>query len=115
MRFSSLFGTEITRYYHQQKEAGVSMEAALPLPPRSEALREELRESNAAIGADIPDDLGYLFLTFWVRIYGLVAMEIFGHLPIEKNLDELFWTELHAMAATMGVELPGPDELHVFD
>lgn len=113
IRFASLFGIEITRYFKQQQAAGKAIEASVPLPPRSEALKGEIREGNAVIGAEIPDDEGYLFLNFWVRIYGLVAMEVFGHLPVEANLDEFYWTELHTMAGQLGVELPRAEALNM--
>lgn len=55
------------------------------------------------------------FLSCWARLYGLVAMDVFGHLGWAlSDTEPFFETELRRIAATLGVDWPGdtgsPDE-----
>ncbi|QSB06232.1 TetR/AcrR family transcriptional regulator [Natronoglycomyces albus] len=104
LKFSSMFGPELTAYHQQIKAEGRHRTVNVLFPPLSEGLRTEIRACNQQVKADLPDDLGYLFLSYWVRIYGLIAMEIFGHLPISENIDEYYDAEMKIMALQMGID-----------
>jgi AcrR family transcriptional regulator len=54
-------------------------EAALPQVP-TERLREILKPYVDAFGDRFPLPVVYLFVAAWTRLYGIVAMEVFGHL-----------------------------------
>jgi AcrR family transcriptional regulator len=54
-----------------------------PVRPDAEvdpALAEQLRQWVAQTGIDLPLGALVVYLGLWVRIYGLVALEVFGHL-----------------------------------
>lgn len=55
----------------------------LRMPPPeaiSTAFTEHLAPGLLAYAGDLPPEVIYLFLSGWTRLYGLVAMEVFGHL-----------------------------------
>jgi AcrR family transcriptional regulator len=54
-----------------------------PVTPPEEidpGLREQLERYRDGIGADLPLGALLTFLRLWVRMYGIVSMEVFGHL-----------------------------------
>ena len=58
--------------------------APLPTPP-AELIAAQLGPAPAALptrprGVDLPVEAIYAYLSAWTRLYGLVAMEVFGHL-----------------------------------
>lgn len=74
----------------------------LPTPP-VDVLRQRLGTHLAPLCAkhgDLPIDVAYAFLSAWTRLYGLVAMEVFGHLAWAVDEPEaLFETELVGLLA----------------
>jgi Tetracyclin repressor-like, C-terminal domain len=54
-------------------------EAPLPRVP-TERLRDILKPYVDAFGDRFPLPVVYLFVAAWTRLYGIVAMEVFGHL-----------------------------------
>ena len=45
-----------------------------------------------------------VFLSCWIRLYGLVCMEIFGHLKFAvADAGPMFEAELHSLAEVLGV------------
>jgi hypothetical protein len=65
---------------------------------------EPLRQSHG----DVPVEVAYLFLSGWVRLYGLVCMEVFNHLEWAVTEPEaLFETELAAFFRQLTPE-PAP-------
>ncbi|MEU5720508.1 TetR/AcrR family transcriptional regulator [Micromonospora sp. NPDC047738] len=69
----------------------------LPTPP-AELLQERLGGHLAPLATShgpLPIEIAYAFLSAWTRLYGLVAMEVFGHLGWAVDEPEaLFETEL---------------------
>ena len=60
----------------------------VPLAMRADlaAFRADLLATIAQSGVHVPDDVlsmgtAYVILQFWVRLYGQVALEVFGHFP----------------------------------
>lgn len=68
------------------------------LPPDliSERLASHLAPHLAAYGDALPIDVVHTFLSGWIRLYGLVAMEVFGHLSwAVTDAEPLFETEIN--------------------
>jgi hypothetical protein len=67
-------------------------------------LREELRNWSAEIPGELPLGVIQVFLSCWVRLYGMVAMEVFGHLRFAvADAEPVFEVELRDLAGTLGV------------
>lgn len=69
-------------------------------------LREQLRAWHDQLGGDVPADvplgLVAVFADAWVRLYGVVAMEVFGHLRfLLADVDALFETMLAEYAEVL--------------
>jgi AcrR family transcriptional regulator len=77
------------------------------LDPR---LVPQLAEYRDRLGVDLPIPVVYVFLSCWARIYGLVTMEVFGHLTFAlADAEPAFMTELAQIGRLMGLaELVGP-------
>jgi AcrR family transcriptional regulator len=68
------------------------------LLPQVERYRDEL-------GVDLPVPVVYVFLSCWARLYGLVAMEVFGHLKFAlDDAEPAFDTEVHQIGRTIGID-----------
>ncbi|MEO3781436.1 TetR/AcrR family transcriptional regulator [Micromonospora sp. B11E3] len=84
--------------------------ATLRVPP-PEAVQQHLAGHLAPLFArhgDLPVEVAYAFLSAWARLYGLVAMEVFGHLAWAVDDPEaLFETELAAMLAQLAPDHSG--------
>jgi AcrR family transcriptional regulator len=81
------------------------------VPPDEEIpapLRRQLQMFAAACcGEDVDAPLGVirLFAASWVRLYGLVAIEVFGHMNFMlDDMDPLFEAELKDLAKTIGLK-----------
>jgi AcrR family transcriptional regulator len=72
-------------------------------------LREQLTRYRDGIGAELPLGALLTFLRCWVRLYGVVAMEVFGHLGFA--LDDpgpMFEITLSELATLVGLEYAPP-------
>jgi AcrR family transcriptional regulator len=85
-----------------------------PVPEPGEidaGLRAQLERFRQTLGADIPLGAMLTFLRCWMRLYGAVSMEIFGHLTFA--LDDpapMFEITLGELAANVGLRyVPGPE------
>jgi AcrR family transcriptional regulator len=80
------------------------------VPPPEEidpGLREQLTRYRDGIGADLPLGALLTFLRCWVRLYGIVSMEVFGHLGFA--LDDpgpIFEITLAELATLLSLEYP---------
>ena len=72
-----------------------------------EAFRADLLSTIAHSGVAVPEDIlsigtAYMILQFWVRLYGQVALEVFGHFPLlvrdTENFFEIMLADLVAEA-----------------
>jgi AcrR family transcriptional regulator len=86
-----------------------------PVPPDDEidpGLREQLvryRDGLGHLAAGLPLGLLLIFLRCWVRLYGIVSLEVFGHLSFA--LDDgrpMFELTLSEMAPQVGLVYPAP-------
>jgi AcrR family transcriptional regulator len=73
------------------------------------AFQATLRSTITESGVDLPDDalsLGaaHVILQFWVRLYGLIALEVFGQFPFAvSNPEPLFELMLAELAEDVGL------------
>jgi AcrR family transcriptional regulator len=103
LSFSRVFGTMFHQLYHQSDaERGFALRTPA-IPPLSPQLREEIQRCAGAIGADVPIEFAYIFHSFWIRLYGLVTMEVFGQLPVIEQTEALLEAEIFAMADQLGI------------
>jgi AcrR family transcriptional regulator len=98
MRFCAVFLTMFNEIY--------------PFPaPADDELPLELREQLEAFRAtvDTPLSVGALqvYLSHWIRLYGMVALEVFGHLGFAlSDAEAMFETELAAVKRTLRSSTP---------
>lgn len=86
---------------------------AVPLPMRAdlEAFRADLLSTIAHSGVTVPQDIlsigtAYMILQFWVRLYGQVALEVFGHFPmLISNTENFFEIMLADLVADAGLNV----------
>jgi AcrR family transcriptional regulator len=81
-----------------------------PVPADDEidpGLLAQLLRYRDALGADLPAGAVLIFLRCWVRLYGMVSLEVFGHLHFA--LDDpapMFDYTLAELAGLLGLEYP---------
>ncbi|MFE1168153.1 TetR/AcrR family transcriptional regulator [Nocardiopsis sp. NPDC058789] len=107
-RFGSTFFTLFDRLVSEER---------FPLPTDEEipdALRPELRSFADSVGFTSPDisEGAVMVLTAcWVRLYGVVCMEVFQHLSfVVGDMEPFFESELQNMAKDLGVRYSAPSE-----
>jgi AcrR family transcriptional regulator len=97
-RFGAVFATLVARIY---------LEQGFPVPDEADldpALTVQLREWCAKLPVPLPLGVMHVFLSCWIRLYGLVCMEIFGHLRFALNdAEPMFEAELRAMGDVLGI------------
>ena len=70
-----------------------------------QGLREQLAHYRELLGVDLPLGAGLTFLRCWVRLYGMVSLEVFGHLHFA--LDDpapMFEITLAELATLVGLD-----------
>jgi AcrR family transcriptional regulator len=99
IRFGRVFGELIARVYGQTR---------FPVPADADvdpALRSQLERWMATFPVPLPVGVAQVFLSCWIRLYGMVAMEVFGHLTFALgDAEPLFEAEL----ADLGRKLSFP-------
>ena len=83
-----------------------------PIPADDEidpGLREQLARYRDVLGVDLPLGAGLTFLRCWVRLYGMVSLEVFGHLRFAlDDAAAMFEITLGELAGLVGLEYPQP-------
>jgi AcrR family transcriptional regulator len=83
-----------------------------PVPADDEidpGLRAQLARYRDNLGIDLPLGAGLIFLRCWVRLYGMVALEVFGHLHFAlDDPSPMFEFTLAELADLVGLHYP-PD------
>jgi AcrR family transcriptional regulator len=88
-RFGETFFTVLGEHYARQPFGGAAPALAEP------ALRELFEPYVETFGERFPLPVIYLFVAAWTRLYGIVAMEVFGHLRwAMTDVEPLFEVEL---------------------
>jgi AcrR family transcriptional regulator len=73
------------------------------------SLREQLARYRELLGADLPLGAGLTFLRCWVRLYGMVSLEVFGHLHFAlDDAAPMFEITLTELAELVGLQYPPP-------
>jgi len=97
-RFGAVFAVLVAQIY---------AERGFPIPADDEIeppLQEQLRAWCTKFPVQLPLGVMQVFLSCWIRLYGLVCMEIFGHLKFAlDDAGPMFEAELHSLAAVLGV------------
>jgi Tetracyclin repressor-like, C-terminal domain len=67
-----------------------------PVPlPAARQLAEQLQPHFTMYGDGLPVEAVYLFTSAWTRLYGMVALEVFGHFQWAlSDVEPFFETEL---------------------
>jgi len=79
--------------------------AAKPFPPEEldPALERALQDYAEHVGIDMPVPVVAAFVSGWVRLYGAVTMEVFGHVSfVLSDAEPLFERELVSIARELG-------------
>ncbi len=83
-----------------------------PIPADDEidpGLRAQLASYRDALGVDVPLGAGLTFLRCWVRLYGMVSLEVFGHLHFAlDDAAPMFELTLAELAGLVHLEYPPP-------
>jgi AcrR family transcriptional regulator len=97
-RFGAIFGALITELY-----------LARPFPVRAPdemepGLRDQLADCAEVFPVELPLGVVEVFLSCWIRLYGMVCMEVFGHLQFAlRDAEPMFEAELHRLGERLGV------------
>src|SRR3712207_6358225 len=87
--------------------AQLYLEQPFPIPADEELtpeLQEQLRTWCEKLPVPLPLGVTYVFLHCWIRLYGMVCMEIFGHLRFAlEDAEPMFEAELRSLAERLGV------------
>ena len=97
-RFGAIFAALVAQVYVERPFAVPAEEELDP------ALVAQLREWAATFPPELPLGVVRVFLGCWVRLYGLVAMEVFGHLKFAlDDAAPMFEAELRDLAVLLGI------------
>jgi AcrR family transcriptional regulator len=77
----------------------------------SPQLRAQLERFTEVLDLSVPVGLAYVFLSGWARLYGMVALEVFGHLDFAlTDVEPLFAAEMASLAAQLGLPSHHPTD-----
>jgi AcrR family transcriptional regulator len=97
-RFGAIFGALITELYLTRP---FPVRAADEIEPE---LREQLTDCAQVFPAELPLGVVEVFLSCWIRLYGMVCMEVFGHLQFAlHDAEPMFEAELHRLGESLGI------------
>ena len=104
-RFGRIYGELIARLYLEKPFAVPADDEIDP------ALREELEYWARELPGDLPVGVTQVFLSCWVRLYGMVSMEVFGHLRFAVvDAGPVFEAELRDLSERLGFAYRAPVE-----
>ena len=97
-RFGAIFGALITELW---------LARPFPIWPDEDfepALRDQLVTCAEIFPVDLPLGVVHVFLSCWIRLYGMVCMEVFGHLQFAlHDAEPMFESELRRLGEFLGV------------
>ena len=97
-RFGRVFGSLVAEIY---------LTSPFPIPSDADidpALAAELRTWCRGLPVQLPLGAGQVFLSCWIRLYGTLAMEVFGHLRFAfTDAEPMFEVELRDLSAKLGL------------
>lgn len=105
LEHSRLCGREMAAFFHQTERGEVQAATPLETPDLSDALKTELLDKCGMLilGESLPLSWVFSFTSGWVRVFGLVVMEVFGSLPVRENVDEFYKTQIMTMMRDFGI------------
>jgi AcrR family transcriptional regulator len=105
-RFAEVFISMFVELWHRSR---FPVTPADQMPP---ALLAQFEGFLKATGLPLPPGAVQIFTSCWIRLYGLVALEIFGHLyhTLDDNAAPMFEAELAAVADQLGLPRPAPPD-----
>jgi AcrR family transcriptional regulator len=102
-RFGGIFQTLLQEFY-------TLCPFATDDTPLSPALEQQLRQYADFFAATIPLPALAVLLSCWARVYGLISLEVFGHMQFAlTDVEPLFEAELAHMAMMIGVPYQPPE------
>jgi AcrR family transcriptional regulator len=97
-RFGAIFGALVTELWLTKPFPIWSDEDFEP------ALREQLVTCAEIFPVELPLGVVHVFLSCWIRLYGMVCMEVFGHLQFAlHDAEPMFESELRRLGEFLGV------------
>ena len=97
-RFGAIFGALITEVYLIRPFAVRSQEEI------ETELRAQLTDCAQMFPAELPIGVVEVFLSCWIRLYGMVCMEVFGHLQFAlHDAEPMFEAELRRLGERLGI------------
>jgi AcrR family transcriptional regulator len=97
-RFGAVFGELVAAVY---LERGFAIPADEDIDP---ALRPQLTEWCTVFPVALPLGVMQVFLSCWIRLYGMVCMEVFGHLQFAlTDAEPMFEAELQRLGERLGI------------
>lgn len=97
-RFAGVFATLMAQVFAQQP---------FPVPADDELsaeLQDQLRAWCAKLPVALPLGVMSVFLSCWIRLYGMVCMEVFGHLRFAlEDPEPMFEAEMRRIAGELGI------------
>lgn len=97
-RFGAIFAELVARIY---------LTRPFPVPAEEDidpVLRRELQEWCSGFPVPLPVGVAQVFLSCWIRLYGMVAMEVFDHLKFAvADAEPIFEAELRDLSRKLGV------------
>jgi AcrR family transcriptional regulator len=98
-RFGAIFAVLVAQLY---------LEGGFPVPADEEidpALQAQLRSWCDHFPVQLPLGVMHVFLSCWIRLYGMVCMEVFGHLRFAlDDAEPMFESELRELGRVLGIE-----------
>jgi AcrR family transcriptional regulator len=96
-QFGRVFAQLYAQYWHENGSPPVLADATASL------LQETVTEFRSRIELPVPDALVALFLRCWVRLYGVICMEVMGQLQfLGDEAGAFFEAEMRDLATLMG-------------
>jgi AcrR family transcriptional regulator len=97
-RFTRVFVALVCDIYREQ---GFPVPADDAIDP---ALRTQLRNWREKLSLSLPLGAMSISLRCWIRLYGMVCMEVFGHLRFAlEDAESVFESELRALGDVLGI------------
>jgi AcrR family transcriptional regulator len=97
-RFGGVFAALVARIY---------LDKGFPVPDDDAldpGLQEQLKTWCAKLPVPLPLGVVSVFLSCWIRLYGMVCMEVFGHLRFAlDDAEPMFEAELRNLGELLGV------------
>lgn len=106
IEFGEVFLDQIVQLWNTRPFPVPAMEDLDP------SLSGQMRDYAAEIGGRLPPEAVHVYLTCWIRLYGLLSMEILGQLDFAySDLTPVFEERLRELCAAFGCEYELPADV----